>query len=129
MFTQCVLCHGPLNDTTDDPNPNNPLGGDIPGGASALGLAALNLTGSDTTDTTDWPIESYPAVVAALAADPGLCAGQGTIVIPFDSEVSLMILKMRNEQTCGDPMPTAGIISPTLTQIVEDWIDMGALNN
>jgi hypothetical protein len=40
-----------------------------------------------------------------------------------------MIQKMRNEQTCGAQMPTTGIISPTLTQIVEDWIDMGALNN
>jgi hypothetical protein len=129
MFTRCVVCHGPANDTTDDPNPDNPLGGDIPGGGSLDALTALNLTGSDTTDTTNWPTESHPAVVDALAADPGLCAEQGTVVIPFDSAGSLMIQKMRNEQTCGEQMPTTGIISTTLTQIVEDWIDMGALNN
>jgi len=129
MFTQCVLCHGPLNDTTDDPNPNNPLGGGIPGGASAEGLAALNLTGPDTTDTTNWPTDSYPAVVDAFAADPGTCAGQGTIVIPFDSAGSLMIQKLRNEQTCGTQMPQTGILAEPLIQIVEAWVDMGALNN
>jgi hypothetical protein len=129
IFTQCVLCHGPLNDTTDDPNPNNPLGGAIPGGASAPGLAALNLTGPDTTDTTNWPTDSYPAVVDALAADPGTCAGQGTIVIPFDSVGSLMIEKMRNEQSCGTQMPQTGILAEPLIQVVEAWVDMGAPNN
>lgn len=130
MFTQCVICHGPPNDTTDDPNPDNPLGGDIPGGGSAAGLAALDLTGSDTTDTTNWPTESWSAVVDVLAADPGECAGAGTLVIPNDSAGSIMIQKMRNVQTCGERMPTVGNpVSEARIQIVEEWIDLGAENN
>jgi hypothetical protein len=129
MFTRCVTCHGPANATTDDPNPDNPLGGVIPGGASAAGLDALDLTGVDTTNTTNWPTESWSAVVDALAADPGDCAGQGTVVIPNDSANSLMIQKLRNVQTCGDRMPLGGSISETLILVVEEWIGLGAPNN
>jgi hypothetical protein len=129
MFTRCVLCHGPSNATTDDPNPDNPLGGDIPGGASPAALAALDLTGSDTTDTTNWPTESWSAVVDVLAADPGTCAGQGTLVVPFDSPSSIMIQKLRGTQTCGTEMPPTQMMSETLIQIVEEWVDLGALNN
>ncbi len=128
MFTECVICHGPSNNGTDQ-NPNNPLDGDIPGGASAAGLAALNLTGADTTDTSSWPTESWSSVVDALAADPGACAGQGTVVIPFDPDGSIMIQKMRNVQTCGDPMPLGGSISEGRIQVVEEWINLGALND
>jgi hypothetical protein len=128
MFTDCVICHGPANDNTDQ-NPNNPLDGNIPGGASPAGLAALNMTGADTADTTSWPAESWSAVVNALAADPGDCAGQGTLVIPFDPDGSIMIQKMRNVQTCGDRMPQGGSISEARIQVVEEWINQGALNN
>jgi hypothetical protein len=128
MFTDCVICHGPTNDA-DDQNPNNPLDGNIPGGASPAGLAALNLTGVDTADTSNWPAESWSAVVNALAADPGECAGQGTVVVPFDSDGSIMIQKMRNVQTCGDRMPLGGSISEARIQVVEEWIEQGALNN
>ncbi len=128
MFTDCVICHGPTNDNTDQ-NPNNPLDGNIPGGASPAGLAALNLAGADTADTTNWPADSWSAVVNALAADPGDCAGQGTLVIPFDPDGSIMIQKMRNVQTCGDRMPLGGSISEARIQVVEEWINQGALNN
>jgi len=129
MFTDCVICHGPSNDNTDQ-NPNNPLDGIIPGGADLTGLAALNLTGTNTADTTNWPADSWPAVVNALAADPGDCAGQGTLVIPFDPDGSIMIQKMRNvPQTCGDPMPLGGSISEARIQVVEEWINQGAQNN
>jgi hypothetical protein len=129
MFTDCVICHGPANDNTDQ-NPNNPLGGNIPGGASAPGLAALDLTGADTADTSNWPAESWSAVVDALAADPGDCAGQGTLVIPFDPDGSIMIQKMRNVQTCGGQMPLVGeLLSEARIQVVEEWINQGALNN
>lgn len=129
IFTRCVLCHGPLNDTTDDPNPDNPLGGTIPGGASPAALAALNLTGTDTTDTTDWPTQSWSVVVDALAADPGLCAGQGTLVVPFDSPNSIMVQKLRGTQTCGTEMPPAQMISESLIQIIEEWVSLGAQND
>ena len=75
MFTECVICHGPPNGNVDQ-NPDNPLGGDIPGGASARRLAALDLTGSDTTDTSNWPSDSWSAVVDALASTQGMCAGR-----------------------------------------------------
>jgi len=129
MFTDCVICHGPANDNTDQ-NPNNSLDGNIPGGASPAGLAALNMTGADTADTTNWPAESWSAVVDALAADPGDCAGQGTLVIPFDPDGSIMIQKMRNVQTCGGQMPlVGGLLSEPRIQVVEEWINQGALNN
>jgi hypothetical protein len=128
MFTRCVICHGPPN-SNDDQNPNNPLGGDIPGGASPDGLAALNLTGSDTMDTTNWHTESWSSVVDALAANPGDCAGQGTLVIPFDSPSSIMIQKLRGMQTCGTEMPPLSMIGATLIQVVEKWVDLGAPNN
>ena len=129
MFTDCVICHGPANGNTDQ-NPNNPLEGTIPGGARPAGLVALDLTGSDTADTSNWPDESWSAVVDALAADPGECAGQGTLVIPFDPDGSIMIQKMRNVQTCGGQMPLAGgLLSESRIQVVEEWINQGALNN
>jgi len=125
MFNECVICHGPSNDNMDQ-NPDNPRGGDIPGGASPDALAALDLTGPNTMDTTSWPSDSYPAVVDALAADPGACAGQGTLVIPFDSQSSIMIEKLRGTQTCGTEMPPLDMISETLIQVVEEWVDLGA---
>jgi len=129
IFTRCVTCHGPANATTDDPNPANPLNGDIPGGASPTALAALDLTGTDTGNTTNWPTQSWSAVVDALAAEPGVCAQEGTLVIPFDSPNSIMIQKIRGTQTCGTEMPPAQLMSETLIQIVEEWVDLGALNN
>jgi len=128
MFTDCVICHGPANDNTDQ-NPSR-QGGPIPGGADPAGLAALDLSGVDLMDTSNWASDSYPAVVDALAADPGDCAGQGTLVIPFDPDGSIMIQKMRNEQTCGGQMPlVGGLISEARIQVVEEWINQGALNN
>ena len=131
IFVQCVTCHGPLNGNTDQ-NPDR-LGEGIPGGASQSALDALDLTGSNTMDTTDWPTESWSAVVDALAADPGDCAGQGTLVIPNDSAGSIMTQKLRGTQTCGDVMPPTQGGEPTvpepLIEVVEDWIDMGAPNN
>lgn len=131
LFTTCVSCHGPANDN-DDQNPDNPLGRRIPGGASPAALAALDLTGSDTTDTSSWPTESWSAVVDAPAADPGMCAGQGTIVTPLDPAASIMVRKMRAMQTCGDEMPPVGgsqTISEPLIQVVEEWINLGAPND
>ncbi len=128
MFTRCVVCHGPLNNN-DDQNPDNPLGGVIPGGASPDALAALDLTGSNAMDTTNWPTESWSSVVDALAADPGDCAAQGTLVIPFDSPGSIMVQKLRGVQTCGTEMPPLSMISETLIQVVEDWVALGAPND
>ncbi len=128
IFTQCVVCHGPAN-TNVDPNPDNPLDGQIPGGASAPGLAALDLTGSNTMDTTNWPAEAWEAVVGVGTADPGLCAGQGTLVIPNDSAGSVLIQKMSATQTCGDSMPLGSSVSVPFVQVVEEWIDMGAPND
>ena len=128
MFTRCVICHGPPN-TNADQNPDNPFDGQIPGGASVEALTALNLTGSNTMDTTSWATESWSAVVDALAADPGLCAGQGILVIPNDSPNSIMVQKLRAEQTCGTEMPPGQVLSEPIIQVVEEWISLGAPNN
>jgi hypothetical protein len=129
MFTTCVGCHGPANANVDQ-NPDNPLeNGQIPGGASPPGVAALDLTGSDKTNTTNWPSESWSAVVNASAYSGGVCAAQGTLVIPNESHNSLMIHKLRDTQTCGTVMPPTGRIAGFLIQVIEEWIDIGALNN
>jgi len=125
MFTECLICHAPANGNIDQ-NPNNSQGGVIPGGASPLGLAALDMSGVDLMDTSNWASDSYPAVVDALAADPGECAGFGTIVVPFNSAGSIMVQKMRNMQTCGDRMPLGGSIGEARIEVVEEWIDLGA---
>ena len=132
MFTQCVLCHGPANSNVDQ-NPNNPFeGGQIPGGASAAGLAVLDLTGSDVTDTSNWASESHPALVGASASPLGPCAAQGINVIAGDAPGSLMIQKMRAIQTCGGEMPlgtgSQTIPNPVIA-VIELWIDNGAPNN
>lgn len=131
IFESCLTCHAPANGNTDQ-NPNNPFGGTIPGGASAAGLAALDLSGTDTSDTTDWAAESHAAVFEVPASPLGDCENQGTLVIPMDAEGSLMIQKLRATQTCGDEMPPAGgsqTISTSVIDVVADWIDMGAPND
>ncbi|MFZ1863328.1 MAG: hypothetical protein WAU39_03810 [Polyangiales bacterium] len=132
IFSQCVVCHGPANSNID-PNPDNPFeNGAIPGGASPQALAALNLTGSDPTDTTNWPAQSHGALVNVPASAAGQCEGQGVEVIPNDAAGSLMIQKMRAIQTCGGEMPLGGgqqTISNAVIDIIEQWIDMGAPND
>ena len=128
IFTRCVICHGPPN-TNVDQNPDNPFDGTIPGGASATALAALDLSGTDVMDSTNWATDSWPAVVDALAADPGMCAGQGTLVVPNDSAGSLMVQKLRAEQTCGTEMPPGQVLGEPLIQVIEEWIDLGAPND
>ncbi len=132
IFPQCVSCHGPANDNVDT-NPDNPFeNGFIPGGASAQGLAALDLTGTDTTDTSNWPSESHSALVNAPASAAGECEGQGINVIPNDAAGSLMIQKMRAIQTCGGEMPLGAgtqTIPNSVIAVVEQWIDMGAPND
>lgn len=129
IFTQCVICHGPANANVDQ-NPNNP-DGTIPGGASAQGLAALDLSGTDLTDTSNWASESHAAVFDVPASAAGECEGQGTVVVPDDSTASLMIQKMRAVQICGTPMPVAPgqTIPDSIIDIVAEWIDAGALND
>jgi hypothetical protein len=127
MFTECVACHGPVNSNTDQ-NPNNPLGGQIPGGASPAGLAVLDLTGSDVNDTTNWPDESYDVVVDVSTSTAGPCAGAGFVIESGEnSEDSIMIEKMRGIQTCGGPMPLSGNLLPApLVDVVADWAAIGA---
>ena len=128
VFTECVVCHGPPNDNTDQ-NPNNPFGGAIPGGASPEALLALNLTGVDLTDTTSWALDAHSAVVNASTSATGVCAGQGLLVIPFESENSIMPQKMRGTQSCGLQMPPDVPIAQSLVEVVEEWVDLGAAND
>ena len=132
MFNQCVICHGPANSNVDQ-NPDNPNeDGRIPGGASAEGLEVLDLTGSDTADTTNWAFESHPALVNAPASPLGPCAAQGINVRPDDPDGSLMIQKMYAIQSCGGEMPLGGgtqTIPTPVILVIEDWINMGAPND
>ena len=130
IFTSCLLCHGPANSNVDQ-NPDNPSGM-IPGGASPEGLAALDLSGVDPMDTSNWAFDSHAAVFDVPASAEGECEGQGTVVVPNDSAGSLMIQKMRAIQTCGAEMPiaTGGQSIPDATiNVVAEWIDMGAPND
>ena len=135
IFTTCVVCHGPANGNIDE-NPDNPLpGGPIPGGASQQALDALDLTGSNTTDTSNWAFESHSRLVDVPASPAGACSEEQPVpidVIPNDSAGSLMIQKMRAIQTCGGEMPlgpgTQTIPTPVI-EVIEQWIDAGAPNN
>ncbi|MGB5809700.1 MAG: hypothetical protein WBG86_04165 [Polyangiales bacterium] len=130
IFGTCLTCHGPVNTNTDQ-NPDNP-NGFIPGGASPQGLAALDLSGTDLTDTSNWASDSHAAVFDVPASSAGLCEGQGTVVIPNDAGGSLMIQKMLATQTCGAEMPIAGgvqTISNSVINVVEQWINLGAPND
>lgn len=132
IFPTCVLCHGPANGNIDQ-NPDNPNeDGRIPGGASPQGLAALNLTGADTTDTSDWAFEAHSALVGVPASMAGECFGQGVNVVANDAAGSLMIQKMRAVQTCGGEMPLGGgtqTIPTPVIEVIEQWIDAGAPND
>lgn len=129
IFAECLTCHGPANANVDQ-NPDNPNGA-IPGGASAEALASLDLSGTDLTDTSNWASDSHPAVFDVPASAAGECEGQGTVVVPNNSAESLMVQKMRAVQTCGSPMPVAPVqtISDAVIDIVDEWIDAGALND
>ncbi len=130
IFNQCLLCHGPANSNTDQ-NPDNP-DGIIPGGASPQALAALNLSGVNLVDTSNWAFDSHAAVFDVPASAEGDCEGQGTVVIPNDATGSLMIQKLRAIQTCGSEMPVAvgnQTVSDAVIQVVEEWIDLGAPND
>ncbi len=128
MFTRCVICHGPPNDNVDQ-NPDNPLGGEIPGGASPAALAVLDLTGSNALDTTNWPSESWSAVVDVSTSTAGPCAGSGLVVESGNSVDSIMVEKMYGVQTCGSQMPLTGLIAQPLVDVVAEWVDLGAPND
>jgi hypothetical protein len=73
------------------------------------------------------------ALVNVPVSVDGACfATQAINVIPGNPDESLMIVKMRNEQTCGQEMPIAGgvqtIPNPVIA-IIEEWILDGAPNN
>ena len=81
-------------------------------------------------DTSNWPTESWSAVVDVLTADPGVCAAPETyVVVPFDAPNSIMVQKLRGTQTCGTEMPPGQLISESLVQVVEEWVALGAPNN
>ena len=124
IFPSCVLCHGPANDNTDQ-NPDNPLGGDIPGGASSQALDYLDLSGTDLENTTNWAEDTYSRVVDASTSAAGPCAGRGFVIESSDGEGSIMVQKMRGTQSCGDPMPTTLLPAP-LVDVVSEWADLGA---
>lgn len=128
VLPQCVTCHGPANGNADA-NPAR-SGQAIPGGASPAGLASLDLSGTNATDTSGWAAESYTAVVGAPASSIGVCAGQGMLIAPTDPGASLFIAKLRDEQTCGDSMPQNG--DPVLNDVIsviEQWVLSGAAND
>ena len=127
MFTECVACHAPVGCEDCDQNPDNPLGTRIPGGASVDALEALDLSGDNPTDTSNWAADSYDAVVNASAYTGGDCATFGTLVVPSEPENSLLLDKMRNDPpVCGDVMPLGAALAAPRVQVVEDWIAAGA---
>jgi hypothetical protein len=128
VFIRCVECHGPENDNVDQ-NPDNPLGGEIPGGKDTSALEKLNLTGNDVTNTTNWPTESWSAVVGVSASTAGPCAGQGFLVEASNSASSIMVEKMRGEQTCGLWMPLGGLLPSPQVDVVAEWVELGAPND
>lgn len=111
ILPQCVVCHSP-------------------GGVAPF----LDLTG-EASDMSDWASSAHMALVnVPVSPDPGAACfvTQAINVIPGNPDDSLMIQKMRNEQTCGAEMPIAGgvqtIPNPVIA-VIEQWILDGAPNN
>jgi hypothetical protein len=104
------------------------VGCHAPGGVASF----LDLTG-EAEDMSDWASAAHMALVNVPVSVDGACfATQAINVIPGNPDESLMIVKMRNEQTCGQEMPIAGgvqtIPNPVIA-IIEEWILDGAPNN
>ena len=125
MFTECLRCHAPLNVNTDQ-NPDNPLGGTIPGGASAGALEVLDLSGDDENDTTEWPDDSYGVVVDVSTSTAGACAGAGLLIDSGSPDTSIMVGKMYGTETCPPPgtvmpPPPGGALRTPLVDVVAEW--------
>lgn len=68
-----------------------------------------------------WDATSYESVMTTGINAP--------VVIPGDSENSLIALKILGTQEEGEIMPPAGRMPDREIQIILDWIDAGALDN
>jgi len=90
----------------------------VPGGIGPMPLRNTN--------------ESFTNLVNAPAAGSGsVCAATGILrVNPNDANTSLLYLKVNGTQNCGSRMPLSGqpLSSQEITAI-QQWINMGALNN
>jgi hypothetical protein len=76
--------------------------------------------------------ESFAYLVGAPAAGSGsACAATGILrVNPNDANTSLLYLKVNGTQNCGSRMPLSGqALAPQEITAIQQWINMGALNN
>jgi mono/diheme cytochrome c family protein len=68
-----------------------------------------------------WDASTYETVMET--------GNNAPVVIPGDAENSLLAQKMLGQQTIGNIMPPAGLLSIDDIQVVVDWIDQGAEDN
>jgi hypothetical protein len=58
------------------------------------------------------------------------CGGEGSLIVPFDPDASILLQKMERTSECGDPMPTGtSALDPSVTAVIRAWILDGAPNN
>jgi mono/diheme cytochrome c family protein len=68
-----------------------------------------------------WDATTYETVIHS--------GNNGPVVIPGDSEASLLIEKLLGTQTEGGIMPPGGSLPESDIQLIIDWIDSGAQDN
>jgi mono/diheme cytochrome c family protein len=68
-----------------------------------------------------WDASSYDSVMES--------GNNAPVIIPEDAENSLLAQKMLGQQTIGNIMPPAGLLSMNEIQPILDWIDQGAKDN
>jgi hypothetical protein len=99
------------------------------GGLCHGGLVGM-LTMNDKQSSYD-ALVNVPAMGTNLTGMPPHCADSGTIrVVPGNPAASLLMQKLEDTQTCGDPMPP-GISRLPAEQIelFRMWIAAGAMND
>jgi hypothetical protein len=93
---------------------------------------------ASTTDGAGLALSDPAAARAAIVDQPAgtggltpMCGGMGTLVVPGDTSTSLFWNKVSDTTpNCGQPMPVVGTrLSPRELAAVEEWIEMGALDN
>jgi hypothetical protein len=73
--------------------------------------------------------KAYANLVGVAAAGVS-CTGKGTRVVAGNAAGSLLYQKVTGHPPCGDPMPQGlPSLSSDDTQLIQSWIQGGALNN
>jgi hypothetical protein len=101
-------------------------GGACHGGATSITTLTMRLK-----DQAHMQLVGVPAMSMTLSGMGPQCVNSGLVrVVAGDPDNSLLVQKLENTQTCGDPMPpTTALLSAEQIDLVRRWIARGAPND